>query len=242
MPTTHLFITQRHSPGFTLIELSIVLVIIGLMAAAIMGGQHLWHQSRIQQLIEKNSYYTMAYQQFIERYQALPGDLHNANIVIDTNAENGDGNGLIDSNTEQSLAFQHLALAGFIDGTYTNSWSETPEGEDIIDATKYYFWSGSVLSPASTSGQAINITGYVDSNGDGNITTNLERYRARLSPDDMLVLDSKMDDGNALTGVIMAADGADQAANRCTSVAGIYNINTRDIACIMINVLEKPFR
>lgn len=123
----------RHA--FTLIELSVVLVVIGLLVGGIMGGQYLVRQAEIQGTITDLTKYKSAYVQFRETYGMKPGDLTDAQDYwgADTNCTttftatdrvlkkttcNGDGDNLIEA-YENFRAWQHMADADLIDGAYT---------------------------------------------------------------------------------------------------------------------------
>ena len=60
--------------GFTLIELSIVLVIIGLLVGGILMGQSLIHSVKINRLITDLTQYEVATVQFHNRFGKYPGD------------------------------------------------------------------------------------------------------------------------------------------------------------------------
>lgn len=64
--------------GFTLMELSIVLVVIGILMGAVLGGQHLLHTMRLNKVLEEMRNYESAIMLFNQRYGALPGDMPNA--------------------------------------------------------------------------------------------------------------------------------------------------------------------
>jgi prepilin-type N-terminal cleavage/methylation domain-containing protein len=125
--------------GFTLVELSIVIVIIGLIVAGVTAGQSLVHQSKIRAVYTEKSDYEVAINSFIMKYNALPGDIPNANSYwpgcnSGATAENCNGNGNRkidyihnDSNTngaETLRAWQHLSLAGLINGSYSGVTTE----------------------------------------------------------------------------------------------------------------------
>ena len=113
--------------GFTLIEIAIVLVIIGLLLGGVLKGQELITSARVRNLISQQDGIKAAYFGFLDRYRALPGDYTQAtnNITgVSTaacNGGNGNGNGRIEAavNNEDILAWEHLSKAGFINGTYT---------------------------------------------------------------------------------------------------------------------------
>ena len=108
-------------PAFSLIELSIVLVILGLLTGGILAGQSLVHAAELRSVsIEWNRYQTAIYT-FRDKYFALPGDMANASSVWPT-ATNGPGSGMIGTYwTGGVRLWQHLSLAGLIEGKFTGT-------------------------------------------------------------------------------------------------------------------------
>src|SRR5688572_32489294 len=89
---------KKTQSGFTLIEIAIVLVIIGLLLGGVLKGQELITGARVRNLVAQQDGVKAAYFGFLDRYRALPGDYKEAtkNItnVKDTSPCNkGDGNG-----------------------------------------------------------------------------------------------------------------------------------------------------
>jgi prepilin-type N-terminal cleavage/methylation domain-containing protein len=108
--------------GFTLIEIAIVLVIIGLLLGGVLKGQELITGARVRNIIQQQDGVKAAYFGFMDRYRALPGDYLNAATNIQGTTTNGDGDGQIETGAaanESVLAWEHLSRAGFINGSYT---------------------------------------------------------------------------------------------------------------------------
>lgn len=109
--------------GFTLIELSIVLVIIGLIVSGIMVGQSLIVAAQIHQQVKQLQEYTLAYNTFEMKYNCIPGDCRHATDYFPTST-NGNGDGLLEDSSgydtdgqfdlEKPAFFTQLILAGFI--------------------------------------------------------------------------------------------------------------------------------
>lgn len=142
-------VSLRSQSGFSLVELSIVLVILGLLTGGILGGQALIRAAELRSTISDTSRYSTALNSFRDKYLALPGDMPNAQsfwgvlngshaTCITTAATgtatcNGDGNGQIVSTNgshydESFRAWQHLANAGLIEGNYTGTPGPTANG------------------------------------------------------------------------------------------------------------------
>jgi prepilin-type N-terminal cleavage/methylation domain-containing protein len=110
--------------GFTLVEIAIVLVIIGLLLGGILKGQEMITQAKIKNVIADFSGISAAYYGYQDRYRAIPGD--DSGATRWTGATAGDGNGSVAGtynaagNTpepESRLWWDHLRRAGFVAGT-----------------------------------------------------------------------------------------------------------------------------
>ena len=132
--------TNHSRSGFTLVELSIVLAIIGVIVGALVVGQTLIRSSEINSVGTDIQKYKAAFQQFKVKYNYWPGDLPtaydywpnagckniqagNGNASTGCNG-NGDGNittwmGGATEMIEMWRAWQHLALSGMLPGRYT---------------------------------------------------------------------------------------------------------------------------
>lgn len=109
--------TSRESvKGFTLVEVSIVLVIIGLILGGILQGQSLIRSMQVKDVMAIIKDIQTSSQYFKERYHYLPGDwVFSANEIPNVTA-GGNGNGLIAGAAEVGLVPSHLVNAGFIHG------------------------------------------------------------------------------------------------------------------------------
>ncbi len=103
---------RHYGKGFTLVEIAIVLVIIGLLLGGILKGQELINNAKVRAIADRQNSLKVAWFSFLDRFSALPGDYVQADVYI-TGANAGDGNGTV-SETEAPLVFQHLTAAGFL--------------------------------------------------------------------------------------------------------------------------------
>ena len=114
---------QRTEKGFTLIELSIVIVIIGLIVAGVVGGQSLVKQAKFRAIVGDFNKYNVAVNAFMLEYNSKPGDISNATDFWPGLTNNGNGNrNIICSDTdpeEIALVWQHLQLADLIANSYS---------------------------------------------------------------------------------------------------------------------------
>jgi prepilin-type N-terminal cleavage/methylation domain-containing protein len=122
LPRTHR--PARSHSGFTLVEIAIVLVIIGLLLGGILKGQEMIVQAKIKTTIADFNGVLAAYNGYLDRYHALPGDDAGAGRWSGALVGNGDSvvNGPYQSqvDTDESRRFwQHLRLAGFVPGQGT---------------------------------------------------------------------------------------------------------------------------
>ncbi|MFZ4542078.1 MAG: type II secretion system protein [Rickettsiales bacterium] len=132
--------------GFTLVELAIVLVIIGLIVGGVLVGQDLIKAASIRSVITDLEKYNAAATTFRGKYNGLPGDLLNtkafefglnATAATDGNrdgsAGKGDGNGVIEAcavsangfGCETGLFWVDLSRAAFIPASYNSYTSLT---------------------------------------------------------------------------------------------------------------------
>src|ERR1043165_1985480 len=81
--------------GFTLIEMSIVLVIIGLIVGGILKGQELIESARQKNVISQIDMIKSGVTTFTDRFKGYPGDYSRASANINSDLKNGDDNGFV---------------------------------------------------------------------------------------------------------------------------------------------------
>ena len=123
--------TRHTQSGFTLVEIAIVLVIVGLILGGVMKGQALIDNARVRSLATDVSGIQTAWYSFQDRYRSYPGDFPNASAQIDSAAKSGNGNGKIDDDQERASVWQQLSLAGFITGNFDGSGASAGTATDV---------------------------------------------------------------------------------------------------------------
>lgn len=125
------FFSRRSQAGFTLVEISIVLIILGLLLGGVLRGSEIIENARVRNLYDSFTDLSTAIYGYQDRYGAIPGDdpLGAARGFSNTpvTAVSGNGNGFIEnaawcpasSGVESCQALYHLRQAGYITGTGT---------------------------------------------------------------------------------------------------------------------------
>ncbi len=196
---------KRNQSGFTLIEIAIVLVIIGLLLGGVLKGQELINSARVKNIATDFKNIPVFIYGYQDKYRALPGDdlgvvAHVTGGTLATTPAGLQGNGVINGNwnsvtqTDESYLFwQHVRLAGLDTG------STTPGDADYI--------------PTNASGGIIGITSGTNVLANAAMTnsTNTTAIRgsyiicsAGILGRFVKQLDLQMDDGNTDGGSMMA--------------------------------------
>lgn len=228
----------RRASGFTLVEIAVVLVIIGLLLGAILQGQQLIASSRVQNLADQQAGIQAAYFGFIDRYNAVPGDL-DSDEATDKIGESidlgGNGNGRLedpadDNWVELNGVWEQLSKAGFIRGSYRAEPSgDAPSGGDGAPENAF---NGVVLLARHN--------GYVDQDRSGSDIPDrlLYHFGENVPASVARELDEKLDDGGPETGSLRnSEDGGNiwQSNASCTAEGSsgdqIWDIETDEQNC-----------
>lgn len=251
--------TNRH--GFTLVELSIVLVILGLLVGGVLAGQSLIRAAELRSVTtDLQRYHTSVYT-FRDKYFALPGDMTNATafwgvragtgsdvtchqtVGSTTGTCNGNGDGSIESIAgdsatlgERYAAWQHLARAGLIEGSYTGaSTSSSSAGTAISTNVPRGKLSNSFFAFGWISGPVSGSTQYFDGSYNINILGMGTTGTPPLKPEEAWNLDVKMDDGRPGYGVMWSLKSSSTWNPNCTTTAvastSEYNLSSTSSLC-----------
>jgi prepilin-type N-terminal cleavage/methylation domain-containing protein len=205
---------KQQQSGFTLVEIAIVLVIIGLLLGGILKGQEMITNAKVRNMADQGSAVKAAIYAFQDRYRALPGDYNVAasNIPGAQNCAGGRcGNGRIDQNSERGLFWQQLAQAGFINGSF-----------DGANAAGNWTCSSSTCA-TNTYGGGLLFT--FDNEAGGTDVNASELWSGQNIPIGVIAeLDRKVDDGVPLTGSFQISDNHSNACSTGAGAASTYNI------------------
>ena len=176
---------RNKAQGFTLVEIAIVLVIIGLLLGGILKGQEMITQAKIKNVIADMSGVSAAMYGYQDRYKALPGDDLKADRWAGTAA--GNGNGVIegkysDDAAKESMQFwNNLRLAGFVSGSGATNPFNAVSGKMGVQTG-----DGTGATPAGVLGEA----------ADTKLFGGLIMCSANLPDKIAISVDAQMDDGD----------------------------------------------
>ena len=201
--------------GFTLLEMGIVIVVIGLITGGILVGQDLIRTAEVQSIVTSMQKYQAATGRFQSQFASLPGDMPDASSHW-AGAADGDGDSFIDNDfsllgpisTPEAYQFWlHLNLAGEIAEPMTGS---KYVGTDTITAGLNAPTSkigGSVLMPGYDANTAfVNVPAVAPDNFfifSGDTTANLGFPAPILTPGEAMMIDTKIDNGTSNTGSVV---------------------------------------
>lgn len=177
--------------GFTLIELAIALMVIGLLIGGVLKGQELIENAKVTATIRNINSYDAATMIFRNTYNALPGDMRQPTRIPNCTAAlcntPGNGDGQIYDTTEQYNFFPHLTKAGMIQG---------PEGAASTSAARENFFPTSPFKDLWTE------VHYTSTYPNPSMKNYYVFFADDMDAKTPRLFDQKMDDGNALTGKI----------------------------------------
>lgn len=238
---------QHTQSGFTLVELAIVLVIIGLIVASVLAGQDLIKSAELRATTKQYQEFQAAVNTFIGKFGGIPGDIVGDNATYGlTGGDSGDGDGTLEDvsadNTydtfdgELSDFWSDLtsSTTGYIPGSYDgDEGAASATVNDVVGENMPQMKFGA-HGWGVYGASAVNyfVTGVV-----GGSATDSYDTANDFVPVDAYSIDSKIDDGTATTGNVTTRDAATAAPDtvgdttNCNSAAGVYVFSKTTAEC-----------
>ena len=238
-------ITDRKQAGFTLVELAVVMIIIGLLIGGVLKGQELIANAQIAATASAVKGIDAATTTFRDTFAAMPGDMRNANTRLSnctatpcfTPVTASYGNGRVDSvkilvapANENLSFFPQLAAADLISGVSAvtgaagNAWGANFPEAPIGGGFHAAYHAGGALgvvpaAPGARPGHYLLLNNNPGAAPRGST--------APLSALEAARLDRKLDDGNSRTGTVFPLESA-------CNVASLYPESNTGVSCHLI--------
>jgi len=250
--------------GFSLLELSIVLVIIGLISGGIVAGSSMIRAAELRAVVTEYQQFQTAIHTFRDKYLGIPGDLKNATAFwgaepaancpgdettpsTGTATCDGDGNRTTDDfanagfGNERHRFWQHLANAGLISGTFTGVQGAGGYDHGIIaenaPASKLSGagWSARDIGNHTWGGSTVRATAnYGNAFEFGAERASNSTASAIMTAQEVWNLDKKIDDGKPFQGKVMQFYIACTDAIDGNDSDADYDLTVEDNSCSII--------
>jgi prepilin-type N-terminal cleavage/methylation domain-containing protein len=227
---------MKSERGFTLVEMAIVLVIIGLIIGSVFVGQNLIKTAETRAIIASIDKLTIANALFKDKFSAIAGDYAKASLYLGANAQNGDGNGFLSATAN----YVPPKADDSVNAVYNVAYNTTTATNYVGEKNKFNELLGYF--------HHLTLAGFVDGKYDGSAGVVLDKnfpilkngiagvmaygafadlthyYHLGLAPTDSTPgtinvkntitadtaysMDVKMDDGNPFSGNVLARGGS----------------------------------
>ncbi len=214
--------------GFSLVEVAIALIVIGVILGGVLKGRQLIENARMNVLMRNVDMYRVAFHLFQETYGALPGDFHLASDQIDGCLRNGNNDGIISGQglnpqDEAGQAWRHLSSAHLIsDVGALPQFGHAGRGKGVphekIGGVMTVRYAPDVNMP----GHWLLLGQENGAEGDG----------ALLTPRQAQTICQKMDSIDPMCGRVQGRHGANVAPEDCIK-NGRFNTQNDHPACVL---------
>ncbi len=249
-----IMIKRNLKKGFTLVELAIVLVVIGLITGGVLAGSELIQASKISSVAAEMQKYQTAYNKYKEQYGAAPGDHSRAYDYWGTDcastegACNGDGDRSIEGfalSGESVMFFRHLFLADMIDEDLSGTGTlEIGTNLPTLDMTGITLAVHSLQRSTLLSAGGFNIGPKANFITTAKLNSSAQPYDPQFTPAIAKKIDTKLDDGSPGTGNFIATGGSScvnySGSNMTTLRNATYKLTVTTDVCGIAAKMEEP--
>lgn len=225
---------KRNQSGFTLIEIAIVLVIIGLLLGGVLKGEELINSAKVKNLAGDFRNIPLFIYSYQDKYRALPGDdaaasTHLTGGTAATTPANSIGNGVINGNwnsttaTDESYLFwQHIRLANLVAGATSTS------------APEYLPTNATGGTIGIQSGTSTAANSPIKDGSSNALRGNYIICSGNISGKYVKQLDLQIDDGNTATGAMLATPTSGYAIGNAATATNSMEDTTSYTVCMGI--------
>lgn len=234
--TTSMLKSMREEKGFTLVELAVVMIIIGLLIGGILKGQEMIANAQITSTVAQAKALDAATSTFRDQYNAFPGDMANATtrlVGCAAPCANGTGDGRVGLNVGAAAAlnnegayyFNQLRTADLItglDGSNTLSFGQALPSASV--------GGGYMVGHSAVGGTGFTATELRPSHYlvlTGQVVASSTAGSGILTTSQAARIDRKMDDGQANRGSVVS----ETSAAACRTGGTTYNESDPDQVC-----------
>lgn len=204
---------KRADSGFSLIEVAIAVVIIGIITGFALKGRDLIQTVKLRAVITQVDTIKVATQMFVDKYGVFPGSLTNASDIFDNDIENGNGSDVISSKSDAVRFWKQLNAAGSLSLSMNSGIVASKVGGIFTVSSDLNGYPGTWLILCGG-------------------TTDNRQFSGILTPEEAEFVDRNCDTGEPNTGDVRVMKGVG-ASGECVS-GDKYNFRNKSKDCVLL--------